>query len=210
MAALAVVPKPAVTLYDAEDALVSLAECVETVAPEQEAEFLAEFGRALATAVEKRDRVGQFLSHLEAQAEFAKHEIERLRARKAAFEDAAERIKRYVVRVIEAQGADAKGKYPKLEGRTVTFSLRKSPATVEIRNEAEVPVDYKAISLTLPVPLFESVMDALDCDLAGRLLDRSRQEDITLDKRAIKAAIDSGTAVPGADYAPEKHSLVRK
>ena len=68
MAALAVVPSPAVTaapLYVIEDYLAALIETAELVSPDQELEFRREFQTALTAAVEKRDRVGQFLAHLE-------------------------------------------------------------------------------------------------------------------------------------------------
>jgi len=75
MAALAVVPSPAVTaasLYVIEDELAALIETAELVSAEQEQEFRAEFQAALIVAVDKRDRVGQFLTHLEQQIGFAR------------------------------------------------------------------------------------------------------------------------------------------
>ena len=95
MAALTIVPSPAITaapLYLIEDHLAAMIETAEMVSPEQEQEFRAEFQAALTAAVDKRDRVGQFLSHLEQQIEFAKFEIDRLKQRKAAFERALERL----------------------------------------------------------------------------------------------------------------------
>jgi hypothetical protein len=202
VAALAVLPRP--TLYDLEETLQGLSECVETVSPEQEAEFLAEFGRALSAAVEKRDSVGRFLAHLESQIELAKAEIERLRERKASFEAALERLKTYVVRVIEAQGVK------KLEGSTVTLGIRKCPASIEVFDEIAVPLDYKGATVRLPAKLLDRVLDALDFELAAQVLEQSRDTGIAVDKRAIKAALDAGTLVPGARFAAEKHSLVRK
>src|SRR4030095_9022596 len=126
MAVLAVVPSPAVTaasLYVIEDQLAALIETAELVSPEQEQEFRAEFQAALAAAVEKRDRVGQLLAHLEQQIDFAKFEIDRLRQRKAAFERALARLEDYVIGTIENLGTDSKGKYRTLEGKSTTFSL---------------------------------------------------------------------------------------
>jgi hypothetical protein len=51
-----------------------------------------EFQTALTAAVEKRDRVGQFLAHLEQQIDFARFEIDRLRQRKATCERALARL----------------------------------------------------------------------------------------------------------------------
>src|ERR1035438_8257499 len=85
----------------------------ELVSPEQEQEFRAEFQTALTAAVDKRDRVGQFLAHLEQQIDFAKFEIDRLRQRKATCERALARLENYVIGTIEGLGPDSKGKYPR-------------------------------------------------------------------------------------------------
>ena len=150
MAALAVVPSPVVTaapLYIIEAHLASLIETAELVSPEQEQEFRAELQSALMTAVEKRDRVGQFLAHLEQQIEFANFEIDRLKQRKATFERALARLEAYVIETIESLGTDDKGKYRTLEGKTTTFSLRVCPPSVEVTDETSIPADFK----TLPI-----------------------------------------------------------
>ena len=86
MATLAVLPStqtytPAVSLYSLEEQLVALAETVDLVVPEKEEAFLADFQQALSAAVDKRDRVAQFMAHLENQITFAKTEIQRLQDR---------------------------------------------------------------------------------------------------------------------------------
>src|ERR1017187_7101769 len=86
MAALAVVPSPAVTaasLYMIEDHLAALIQTAELVSPEQAQGFRAAFQAALTAAAGKRDRGGQFLAQLEQQIAFARFEIDRLRQRKA-------------------------------------------------------------------------------------------------------------------------------
>src|SRR5271157_4885207 len=128
-------PPPAphpLTLYAIEEQLTAMTDTAEMVPEDQEQAFLEEFRTMLTAAVDKRDRVGQFLSHLESQAAFAKAEIARLQERKAFFERAIEKMEGYVIRVIEMNGPDAKGKYPKLEGKTVTFSIKDCPPSVEI------------------------------------------------------------------------------
>src|ERR1039457_6056050 len=104
MAVLAVVPSPAVTaapLYVIEDHLAALIETAELVSEEQELEFRAEFQAALTAAVDKRDRVGQFLAHLEQQIHFANFDVDRLRQRKATSERALARLEDYVIGTIE-------------------------------------------------------------------------------------------------------------
>lgn len=195
MAAAQVVPIR--TLYELEDDLMAMLESMDTVTPDQEQEFLADFGRALQTAKDKRDSVARYMAHCESQIELAKAEIERLRERKLAFECSLDRIKSYVVYTMESLGTK------KLEGSCVTLSLRKCPAAVEVLDEGKVPVEFKTATFSLPGPLVDKVLDALAIDDPVRLA-------WNLDKRAIKAALDAGDAVPGAGFAPEKHTIARR
>jgi hypothetical protein len=212
MAALAVVPSPAVTamsLYVIEDCLAALIETAELVSPEQEQEFRAEFRAALTAAVEKRDRVGQFLGHLEQQIQFAKFEIDRLRQRKATCERALERLESYVVETIENLGTDSKGKYPRLEGKTTTFSLRACPASVEATDESAIPSEYKALTLKLPAVMWEQLLDGLDIEQRAAVLRQVKWPEVSIDKRSIKAALDGGAEVPGAGLVTGRHTLRR-
>jgi len=212
MAALAVVPSPAVTaapLYLIEDQLAALVETAELVSPEQEEEFRLEFQTALTAAVEKRDRVGQFLAHLEQQIDFARSEIDRLRQRKAAFERALARVEEYVIDTIENLGTDSKGKYRRLEGKTTTFSLRGCPPSVEISDESSIPAEYKTLLLKLPAVTWEQLLDRLEIEKRAEVLGQVRSPEVSVEKRPIKAAIDGGAAVPGAGLAIGKHSLRR-
>ena len=209
MAALAVVPSPAVTaapLYVIEDHLAALIETAELVSPEQEQEFRAEFQTALTAAVDKRDRVGQFLAHLEQQIDFAKFEIDRLRQRKATCERALARLEDYVIGTIENLGTDGKGKYRRLEGKTTTFSLRACPPSVE---ESAIPAEYKLLMLKLPAVTWEQLLDGLEIEQRAAILGQVKSPEVSVDKRSIKAAIDGGADVPGAGLAIGRHSLRR-
>ncbi len=212
MATLAVVPARAATvapLYDIEDHLAALIETAELVPAEQEAEFQQELARSIEAAVEKRDRVGQFLAHCEAQAALAKAEIERLRERKAIYERAVERVESYVVKTIECLGADTKGKYRKLEGRTVTLSIRGCPASADITNEAAVPAAYKTLTVKVPAAAWDQILDSLEVDLRLTILEQARVTDTSVSKTAVKAALESGEQVAGARLITDKHSLRR-
>ena len=212
MAVLAVVPSPAVTaapLYVIEDQLAALIETAELVSPEQEQEFRAEFQAALTAAVDKRDRVGQFLAHLEQQIDFAKFEIDRLRQRKATCERALARLENYVIETIENLGTDSKGKYRTLEGKTTTFSLRACPPSVEVTDESAIPAEYKMLLLKLPAVTWEQLLDGLEIEQRAAVLGQVKSPEVTVDKRSIKAAIDGGADVPGAGLATGRHSLRR-
>jgi hypothetical protein len=209
MAALAVVPSPAVTaapLYVIEDQLAALVETAELVSPEQEQEFRAEFQAALTAAVEKRDRVGQFLAHLEQQIDFARFEIDRLRQRKAT---ALVRLEDYVIGTIENLGTDGKGKYRRLEGKTTTFSLRACPPSVEVTDESAIPAEYKLLILKLPAVTWELLLDGLEIEQRAAVLGQVKSPEVSVDKRSIKAALDGGAEVPGAGLAIGRHSLRR-
>ena len=208
---------PALTLYALEENLESLVDSAELVTVDQEGAFLEDFRHALTAAVEKRDRVAQFMSHLEDQIAFAATEIRRLQERQSRYERSLERIEWYVIRVLMSREPDAKGKYPKLEGRTSSFSLRAKPSKVEYLpgGEAQVPAQYKTLTIKLPAERWEQLLDSLDMETAGDLIDAVRKAEVSIDKRAVKAALDAEMPVPGAylDGATaenRKYSLVRK
>ena len=212
MAALAVVPSPAVTaapLYVIEDQLAALIETAELVSPEQELEFRGEFQTAFTAAVEKRDRVGQFMAHLEQQIDFARFEIDRLKQRKALCERTLERLEQYVIETIEHLGTDSKGKYRRLEGKTTTFSLRSCPPSVEVMDEPAIPSQYKTVTLRLPAVIWEHLLDGLDLEERATIAGQVKSPEVTVDKRSVKAALDGGTQVPGATLITDRHSLRR-
>ena len=212
MAALAVVPSPAVTaapLYVIEDHLAALIETAELVSPEQEQEFRTEFQTALTAAVEKRDQVGQFMAHLEQQIAFAGFEIDRLRQRKATCERALARLESYVIETIENLGTDRKGKYRRLKGKTTTFSLRVCPPSVEVTDESAIPAEYRTLTLRLPAVTWEQLLDALDIEQRAAVVGRVSSPEVAVDKRAIKAAVDGGADVAGANLVTGRHSLRR-
>jgi hypothetical protein len=128
------------TLYDIETGLAALIETEEGgIPPELEAKFRADLARQLAAAAEKRDRVADFIRHLEAQADFAAREATRLKDRRDHFLRAAERMREYVQAILEQTGQK------RLEGRTSTFSLRQNPPMVAVLDEAAVPAGYKVV-----------------------------------------------------------------
>lgn len=188
---------PARSLYVIQDDVQALLECADTVAPEQEADYIADLARLLGERRDKTDAVAQFLAHCESQIDFAKAEIARLQERKASFETHLDRLKGYVVRVMDATGTR------KLEGNNATLSLRKCPPSVEVLDEGAVPPEYKVATLKMPGDLVDRVLDALDLDSPVSLT-------WACDKRAIRAALDAGTPVDGASFAADRFTVVRK
>jgi len=95
-------PQRVLTLYEVEDNLAALANTFDLV---EEAEarqmILAEIGRALRQAQDKRDAVVGFLRHCEAQQRFADQEIERIKNRRDRIGRLQDELEQYVVRVID-------------------------------------------------------------------------------------------------------------
>ena len=193
----------ALTLYDVEEHLVALADTAEVVPPEQEQQFLAELETALTRAADKRDQVAGFLAHLDAPQKFASQEIARLQDLKRHYETVQDRLEGYVVSVIQRQGTDAKGKYPKLEGHHSLMYIQRSPASVEITDAAAVPLDYERATITIDAAQWQEILNAFP----ALLFTACKLEP---NKSTIKAALDAGAEVPGARIAPEKYGLRRK
>jgi uncharacterized small protein (DUF1192 family) len=196
-------------LYAIEEHLVALIDTVELVTPAEEQQFRSEFQRALSEAVEKRDRVGQFMAHLEDQIAFATSEIERLKARRSVYQRAFERVEDYVTSTIKMLGADVKGKYRKLEGRTITFGLAGCPPSVEVTDESAIPAEYKVLTFKLPALTWAQLLDFLDPSQRAAVSADVKCQEVTVDKRAIKSAITEGSSVAGANLATGKTWLKR-
>lgn len=201
----------ALTLYNIEEHLVALLDTAEMVEqPEQQEAIFREIQQALVQAVEKRDGCGHFLAHCETQMVAIDAEIKRLQALKKSYDRAKQRMEEYIVRTIQALGADDRGRYRKLEGRTCVFAIRACPPAVEVRNEAEIPSLYKTLTITIPATAWEAVTDGLDVDERARVLISVKRCEVAVDKNAIKLAIAQGDSVPGAELTSGRYSLVHK
>jgi len=132
------------TLYEINENLQALTDSLDLCqSAEERAACEADIERAVAAQIKKVDDFARFLTHLEAQAELADREIERLRTRRRRFTGLQERLQQYAVRVM--QSANLK----QLDGDTARLSLRHNPPAVEITDEARVPPEYKTIQQTI-------------------------------------------------------------
>lgn len=93
----------------------------------------------LTAAAGKRDRMATVIRRLEAEQEICEQEIRRLRARKDVLGNAEQRIRRYVIAVMQSIGET------KLKGETCTLAIQKNPASVEILDSTLIPAEYKII-----------------------------------------------------------------
>ena len=143
----------AFTLFQIEESLVLLAESAEEegLTPEIEAALTA----YLESAIEKRDRVAEFIHFCEAMAELAKAEVKRLQARQKHFEATARRVSTMVLHVLDWLGVK------KLEGRINTLKKRKRPSSVNVIDELRIPAEYKRMTVTLPLPQWQVLLDGV-------------------------------------------------
>src|SRR5215471_7219661 len=190
------------TLYEAEEYLAELLDTEGAVPEEQQEAFDLELSRSLAAAQDKREAVARFILHCEAQAEFAAAAAKRIKARGQVFQNAAGRVREYVLGFIMRQGIDLKGKFQKLVGKTTTRSAGACPASVEVMNEEAVPARYKTVVCEMPLEVWHILVDRFPSETAGAL------KSVAINKRAIKEAIDSGENVEGTDLNLGAYTLV--
>jgi hypothetical protein len=69
-----------------------------------------------------------------------------------------------VIDTIENLGTDSTGKYRRPDGKTTTFSLRACPPSVEIGDEAAIPLEFKVLLLKLPALRLEQLLDGLEIE----------------------------------------------
>jgi hypothetical protein len=70
---------------------------------------------------------------------------------------------------------------------------------VEVTDEAAVPTEFKTFMLKLPAVMWEQLLDRLDFEQRAALLGTVKNPEVTVDKRAIQAALDGGGQVSGVD-----------
>ena len=187
------------SLFQIEESLVLLAESAEEegLTPEIEGALTA----YLEGAVEKRDRVAEFIHFCEGMAELAKAEAKRLQARQKHFEATAERVSNMVLHVLDWLGVK------KLEGRTNTLKKRKCPPSVNVIDEQKIPAEYKRVTVTLPLPQWQQLLDGIPEGARNTVLAGVRKQEISLDLEAIKQALSLEKAIEGADLALDRFKL---
>lgn len=194
--AVAELPAPAeiaggLTLFQIEESIVLLAESAEEEGPTPEIEHaLAAY---LEGALEKRDRVAQFIHYCDGMAELAKAEIKRLQARQKHFEATSERVRTMVLHVLDFFGVK------KLEGRTHTLVKRKCPASVKVNDEAAIPSEFKRLTVTLPLDQWHKVLAAVPEHVRNEVAATILKQEETINLGAVKEALNVEKQVPGAD-----------
>jgi hypothetical protein len=190
----------ALTVYAVEGWLEALENVDGMVTPDQQQAFELELAQAL-QSTHRTERVAQSILQLEAEVEFGKQEIRRIKARCDRIEAFVEHLREGVLNFIKALGADRNGRFPALAGRTATMSARANPASVLITDPEEVPIRYKRAVVQLPYDMWLSIVEAHPHATAGHL------QEVKIDKAAIKEAIRRGEEVAGADLDISQYHL---
>src|ERR1039458_8323157 len=94
--------------------------------------------------------------------------------------------------------------------KTITFSLRACPPSVEVADESAIPSEYKVLLLKLPAVVWEELLDGLEIEQRAAVLGQVKGPEVSVDKRSIKSAVDGGADVPGAGLAIGRRSEERR
>lgn len=179
------------TLYQIEEDLQAFIDTEALVPADQLESFALELAQANELALDKRDRVIRFIRHVESQIDFAKAEKARINDWQKSLEGGLERFRDYLAHVVATYGAQPKGA-AKLVGKVGTLTLRKTPDTALITDEAEIPAEYKTVTVTMPAAVWASI--AAQFPAAA-----NHPASETIAKKPILDALKAGVDVPGAE-----------
>jgi hypothetical protein len=183
-----------VTLFDLEERLTVLADSEpEPGQLELVQDWLADVATTQQAAVAKRDRVIQFVRHLDLQTKAIDDEIERLQGLKKGYAGGVKRLKHYIVGVMQAAGTK------KLEGTLGKLVLMDNPSTAEIEDVERLPDAYCTVRFSMPRKRFKQLVNEL-----ARVTDEpliTAGLETTVDKRELLKDLKAGAVIPGADLA---------
>src|SRR5215475_1927658 len=128
------------TLYAITDELAALMNSYDLCETESERSACqGEIQAVVEKLVKKVDGCAHYLAHLESQSSLASAEIDRLKKRRDYFEHMLDRLRGYIIRVMQMQNVK------KLDGETNSLALRQNPPSVEITDLDLVPAEYKTV-----------------------------------------------------------------
>ena len=184
----------ALTLYEIHDELQAWSNSLELAAtPEERAEIEQRISAWLQAGRDKVDSFNAYLSHLEAQTELAKKEVDRINAIRRKIERVQGELEDYAVRTMEVLGVR------KLEGHTSSLALRAKPPSVLI--DGAVPFEFQRATIEIDADTYNTISDRLPPN--SRVVWYAQRAEIS---KAIKAGRD----VPGATLSIGQNGLVRK
>lgn len=196
---------PARSLSEIEDFLAAMVESAELVTSEQIAEYLADLGETHEVALAKRDRCAQAIFRYEEMVDLIDARVAHLQQRIDQLRDMAqhvkaeqERFEKYLISVVDQYGVVPKrAKNKRLEGKVFALALAVGPDSVLIENEADVPKEFKQVTVKLSLPVYERLVELGFTQ--GYTETDMPQGTVVVSKKDVKKALDEKREVPGAD-----------
>jgi hypothetical protein len=197
------------SLFQLDETLSLLMESATEEAPANNGEIPDELRQALLDYCEafgaKVDNIANYIKAQEGEARNAKIEIERLQARQAAAENRIERLKNLLKYFMDTRGLRS------MKGRLNTISLRRNSQDsliLEAPDGNGIPSEFCKLFLTIAFSDWEEMVAHLpeDHDLRARLAsDANAFGKREPDNAKLRAAIQSGRSIPGAQLRRGQH-----
>lgn len=163
-------------------------EGTEEVSPE----LMQRFQQFCEAHSEKVDRIGHFLSLMEARAAYCRGQANRLTERARSSENKVDRTKNMVLYYLSSRNLR------KIEGKEFTLRLQKnSQDSLVILDEPQIPLPFRDIEAKIPGHLWETLLSVVSDETRRELNACVRQMKPSAD--AIKRAAGEQEEVPGAE-----------
>jgi hypothetical protein len=154
-------------------------------------ELMLKFEQFCETYSEKVDRIGHFLSVMEARATYCRGQANRLTDRARSAENKVDRTKNMVLYYLKSR------ELRKIEGKEFTLRLQKnSQDSLVVLDEPQIPLLFRDIEAKIPGHLWEALLSFLPDEARRELNACIRQMKPSAD--AIKKAAADQEEVPGA------------
>ena len=195
------------TLFALDESLSLLMESAMEEAADNSGEIPDELRQALLDYCEafgaKVDNIANYIKSQEFEARNAKAEIDRLQSRQAAAENKVERLKGLLKYFMETRGLRS------MKGRLNTISLRKnSQDSLVVDSVDRIPSEYCRVSITLPLPEFEELLQHLPEEHSLRARFTSEGNGFVRhepDNTRLRIALAFGMPVQGAELRRGQH-----
>ena len=159
---------------------------------EASAELMGRFQQFCEAHSEKADRIGRFLRMMEARVQYCRSEASRLQERARSGERKATQTKYMVMYYLKSR------ELKKIEGREFTLRIQKnSQDSVRFTDEAQVPMRYRTVAARIDGCVWARLIESIPEELSRSLM--ASIQDASPSNEAIKQAVQSQIAVPGAE-----------
>ena len=192
------------SLFEIDEELDTLMEEIqEEIAANGEASaaLLERFQEFCKAHGDKVDRIGRFVRSMEARTQHCRAEAQRLTERARSAENKTLRTKSMVLYFLKVR--DLK----RIEGTEFTLRIQaNSQASVIIRDEEQIPIEYKTLGIAVNGGVWKAILKALPEELTRALVGAVKES--APDNDAIKRAVGRQEVVPGAEVKRGEHLRV--